>query len=212
MNNSFTLPNNNKKVSSIFNLSNYTLTNSEKNVLEKGLNFCPSVKDINKLSILEDTYKFCRKMRLKEHFYTDKETQQENNNPLRETCNDRCAMKHPYTNPYYQPPHNQSKSLETYLETIKNEIINLCNTEKFTQKNITEEERIALSNLSKNENIIIKKADKGGKTVILNKDDYIKKCLEQLNDQTFYKPLSENITAQISTQIKQEIGSLKSKK
>ena len=38
------------------------------NLLEKGLNFCPPTKDVNKEEILDDVYNYCRNIRLKDHF------------------------------------------------------------------------------------------------------------------------------------------------
>ena len=56
----------------IHNLSKVTLTLLEKQVLEKGLNFCPTTKDIDTEKLLDDLYFFCRKLRLKEHFHNQK--------------------------------------------------------------------------------------------------------------------------------------------
>ena len=44
------------------------MTETEKSVLEKGLNFGVTEKHINKESLLEDVYKFSRKLRLREFF------------------------------------------------------------------------------------------------------------------------------------------------
>ena len=49
----------------IYNISSTQLTSTEKNVLEKGLNFCPVNKDLNKKNLIDDVYAFCRKIRLK---------------------------------------------------------------------------------------------------------------------------------------------------
>jgi len=96
--------------SSIYNISDTSLTHSEKSVLEKGLNFCPSTKDLNKLRLMEDTYKFCRKMRLREYFYKDETTLTTTEVSPDNSTIDRCNMKHQFKNPYFQPPKTQSET------------------------------------------------------------------------------------------------------
>ena len=51
----------------VISLSSIPLTNSETNLLSKGLKFCPKPK-INKEEILEDLEEFVRKITWKEHF------------------------------------------------------------------------------------------------------------------------------------------------
>jgi len=71
----------------------------------------------------------------------------------------------------------------------------------FTHNNLSLIHQEALVDLKKNENIVIKPADKGGSIVILNKDDYICKALEQLNNKTYYTELLHNSTQGINTSI-----------
>ena len=52
----------------IQNLSSVSLSPAEISVLEKGLNFCPTVKAPNAERLLDDIYFFCRKLKLKEYF------------------------------------------------------------------------------------------------------------------------------------------------
>ena len=54
------------------------------------------------------------------------------------------------------------------------------------------EERTALKSLSERDDIIIQNADKGGKIVLMNCDEYNRKCEEDLSNITFYKKLKEN--------------------
>ncbi len=48
----------------------------------------------------------------------------------------------------------------------------------------------ALLNLWQDETIVIKQADKGGALVIQNKTDYVAECLQQLEDERYYKAVS----------------------
>ena len=50
------------------NLSSAKLTESEKSLLSKGLNFCPQPKSYDKGKLVEDTKVFTRRMRFKSHF------------------------------------------------------------------------------------------------------------------------------------------------
>ena len=52
----------------IFHLSNRVLTDTENNVLEKGLDFAPIHKKLNKPELRSDFNEFCRRMHLKWHF------------------------------------------------------------------------------------------------------------------------------------------------
>ncbi|CAF1474707.1 unnamed protein product [Rotaria sordida] len=84
---------------------------------------------------------------------------------------------------------------------LKNDIPNLSN-----------EENIAISNLLNDKSIIICKADKGNATVILNRDDYIKKGNELLNDKKIFKKISSNLTEKREKSLIEFLLKLKRKK
>ena len=54
----------------VVNLSNRTITDTERSVLELGLTFCPSQKNFNKEKLSLDLFHFIRRLKLREHFYT----------------------------------------------------------------------------------------------------------------------------------------------
>lgn len=58
---------------------------------------------------------------------------------------------------------------------------------KFIDKHILNEFKECKMFLRNNDNVIVTKADKGQTTVIMDKDDYIQKMIESLNDQLTYK-------------------------
>ncbi|CAF1234320.1 unnamed protein product [Rotaria sordida] len=66
--------------------------------------------------------------------------------------------------------------------------------------NIDVKERKALKELKNMENIVITQADKGGKVVVMNKQDYIKKIEEILKDKNIYEEVA-NPTNLIKTKI-----------
>ncbi|CAF1253614.1 unnamed protein product [Didymodactylos carnosus] len=70
------------------------------------------------------------------------------------------------------------------------------NTEKILKhaiSNLSKEETEAIT-LSKDSNLVISKVDKGNAIVVLNKDDYLSKAQELLNDQSAFKKLNSNLT------------------
>lgn len=60
--------NSNAKVCPVLNVSSVSLTESETSLLSKGLNFCPTPREVNERAVREDTRAFFRRLRLKEHF------------------------------------------------------------------------------------------------------------------------------------------------
>ena len=53
----------------ISNLSNRSISETEKTVLELGLTFCPSQKNLNKEQLTLDFYHFIRRLKLQEYFH-----------------------------------------------------------------------------------------------------------------------------------------------
>ena len=170
----------------IVNLSKKKLTSSEQSVLEKGLNYGITEKKINKDSLLDDVYKFQRKLKLKEYFSQSEKPQSEENSNDQEGRSD---MKGVLKNPYWNPPKITPKSLNVYISAVKNSITRLIKKADYTsiRNNLTDDERIALRNLKEQNEMIIQQADKGGKIVLMDKDDYLKTCQDMLEDTTFYQ-------------------------
>jgi len=191
----------------IHNISGFLLNHEEISVLEKGLNFCPTTKDLNQEELLDDLFSFCRKQRLKHHFHNN-ETSINNKNDLQE---ERCELKSVTKNPYFNPPTDTCPKLESYLSCIKTDITNLLNQPQKTKTNLTVEERLALQNLSSNSNLIIKKADKGGKIVIMERELYINNCEKQLNDTEFYEKITNDPTKNYCEHLQNEFQDMKTK-
>ena len=57
--------------------------------------------------------------------------------------------------------------------------------------NITTPQRQALSNLKSRQEIIIKPADKGGQIVLQDRTNYVLEATRQLNDISYYRPLTQ---------------------
>ena len=98
------------------------------------------------------------------------------------------------TSPEAKDPH-----LSSYLNAIRNDIQNDFRTSstKKSRPNLTIKETQALRSLQNDDSIQIKPADKGGAIVLMDKDTYINKCYDHLNDTTTYKKISIIVSTQI---------------
>ncbi|KAL5015231.1 hypothetical protein ScPMuIL_009501 [Solemya velum] len=115
-----------------------------------------------------DVQKFCRKLRLREFFGYDTST---DNSLVRNKSN-------------WAPNRGRDSHLDCFIDTITK--FPVTNSKNFKQ-NISKAEQRALEKLKQDETIVIKEADKGGAIVIMDKDYYREKVLDQLNDGIFYK-------------------------
>ena len=140
------------------NLSKKVLTTSEVSLLEKGLNFGITEKTINKESLLDDVYKFQRKLKLKEYFsHSEKKSQDVPDEVNSEDEKERSDMSGVLKNPYWNPPKITPKSLNVYISAVKNSIVRLIkkSEDTYIKKNLTEDERSALRNLKEQNEVII---------------------------------------------------------
>ena len=198
-----------KLSSIIFNISKTTLSTSEKSVLEKELNFCPSTPSLDKNRLLDDIFEFCRKIRLNEFFQRKKAKDENESTPDTSKILERTDMSTKLKNPFFNPPYSHSENLNLYLASIKNSITELCKKPFIFKHNITEDEQIALNNLKSRDNIVIQRADKGGKTVIMEKTDYVTECEKQLNNTEFYRKVDSSLIDKNNQLIKMNISRLK---
>ena len=75
--------------------------------------------------------------------------------------------------------------------------------------NITSGEQNALKALKGDDSILIVPADKGRSTVVINKDDYVNKVTEHLNDETTYREVASNPTNTLQNKVNTELKRLK---
>ena len=168
----------------VINLSNVSLTDSQLRVLEKGITFVPTPDKIDLGEIHYDVSRFLRRIKLKVHFYDDREanSQVENQNDFFNQVPPALFKFKPKSN--WVPP-NQNPTVSAFCDNVKRDLLKISpnSADKF---NLTNEEFRALSDLKKNPDIIIKKADKGSSIVVMNKGDYINEGLRQLSDNRYY--------------------------
>ena len=139
----------------IKNLSNLELTNDQINLLSRGLKFVPTPitnETALRKQLLTDFKDFARRMRL-QFIYHGKD---KNIHPF-------------YVKSNWEPPVQQSVTLESYLEEIKIQLAHTPITKPIP--NLPLNERKAITELKYNSEIKVKKADKGTTTVIINNLD-----------------------------------------
>ncbi|CAF5049984.1 unnamed protein product, partial [Rotaria sp. Silwood1] len=108
---------------------------------------------------------------------------------------------------------NCEKALFSTPTLIKNAAISEVST--FIQKwkkprkfNMNNEEIKILNEIKQIQDIVIVQADKGGKIVIMDKNDYIDKIEEKLNDKNVYKRINKDPTATIKAEISKKVTKL----
>ena len=191
----------------ILNISNSTLNINEQNVLEKGLNFCPTVKLPDKMRVLDDLYRFCRKLKLKEYFYNPdlkKVADETDKNP-----DEKCDIHMNTSNRYFHPPRDPSNALATYISAIKHDVTDMINKPNHLKSNLTNEERDGIASLKKRKDVLIQSADKGGKVVVMDRQQYIKMCEEDLSNKEYYEELSSDPTKEYVNEIVNTIKDLR---
>ena len=172
---------------SIVNLSNHTLTDSERSILRRGMKFCPTPQSQNENERKSDLHEFCRKLRLKEHFGN---CNYESNSVVRQRTG-------------WSPDSGKNDVLDSVISYLK--IQPPSELKGKPKYNISLNERKSLQSLSSNKNLIIKEADKGSAVVLMNATFYEQKILEILNNSKEYKRVPKDMDVNTMNKIKRLI-------
>ena len=154
----------------VFNLSKKVLSQTEINVLEKGLGFSPNQSFINETDLRRDFNEFSRKMRCKWYFRNKTQSSKE--------------IPTFHSKSTWNPPKG-SPALELFLNKTEQNLFSvlLGKTEEF---NLSREEYLTMRNLEDDRNVIIKPADKGSAVVIWDQNGYLKEAEKQLSGKSTY--------------------------
>lgn len=140
----------------VHNISSFSLTETELNVLNKGLGFCPK-EHMNELILKQDIYRFYRHISLKAFFSTKPNGQQHDLLPLSIKILD-LRVKSCTT------PPTSCSAVKVFINKVD------CHIKSFlgdrskidhTPNNLTKEELEAVSSLSARRDILIKPVNKG---------------------------------------------------
>ena len=174
----------------ITNLSTYTLSVHEENVLKKGLSFVPVYKK-EPHDYVTSTNAFLKKLETSAFFSRPGQIARD------KFARDKFWIK----NKHWEAPTPQ---LPEYRQ-LRDEMLEYSHaTNSLTdtiEDNMLPEENAALNQLLYNKEITIKPADKGGSIVIMDTKNYIKTALEHLEDTTIYKRMNRDETKDIATLI-----------
>ena len=166
----------------IVNLSAIELTQSETNLLRRGLNFCPTPPPPKPEDLDKDIDAFARRINLKEYHAPENIDEIEQDSSHHYTVLEKLNKKDSQV--YYRP--SREPYLNSYVAKLRQDIRErLTYNHRFQRDNLNKRERVALKRLSSNKDIIIKPADKGGATVILDTGDYIAEAMRQLNNEEY---------------------------
>ena len=173
---------------------NLNLSEAEKSVLQKGLNFIPIKPTTDEFTSKEDCEKFYRRLRLKAFFH-DKdhdsseqsiENQDQQNGEIVSEPKEELVFEQ--LNPKkstWVPPPGKFSSLDHYIQRCRTEIAQLDFRKRIRNQNLTREELNALKSLRNRTDIVIKPADKGGAVVVWDRDMYLEEAYKQLSDDRF---------------------------
>ena len=169
----------------VINLSNYQLSETELNVLNKGLTFIPTKKNISHTPILEAGTRFGRRLKIGYHFRKSKL---------------KLGPEKFIPKSNWEP---SDKSIHSdVINTIK-EIHNDLSKLKVPahKENLSKSEATVLKKLKQNPEIVLKPADKGSATVILDRENCVAEGNRQLNNPNHYMRLDQPIFQTTSKKI-----------
>lgn len=192
----------------MLNLSSRKLSDDEYLLLGKGLKFCPKTKSHDRVKLAEEIFKYTRRLRLKEYFYSLSSENNDANN-----TDDQNRFNLPFINnkgSTFTPSSGRDIYLDFYISAVTQEILQNEKSKKYFS-NISKKELESLKRLSHDKEIIIKKADKSSTIVIMNRADYENEVNRQLHDNTYYEQLHDDPRNTIEKRITESMNSLESK-
>lgn len=184
--------------SCIVNLSSTVLSDEEISVLSRGLSFCPATGGFSEFELMKDLDNFARSLRLREYFHG----RDDSNHTSKAVPS--CKR--------WTPPTQRDKCLDLYINAVQRDVLEASRNQACFKRNLNPKETLAIKKLESRDSIVIKPADKGGAVVVLNKTDYLKEAMRQLNDQSFYKRLDEDPTEHFKSLITSALTALASEK
>ena len=175
------------------------ISDAEKSLLSKGLNFVPITKKSDEFDTKRDSELFFRRIRLKAFFSDNNSSQQPAKDPF-ELLSKRKSV--------WTPPDNQFASVDLFIEKCRNDVNKINFDQKLRHSNLPKEEWTALRSLRSRSDIVIKPADKGGALVVWRADLYKEEALRQLSDVNFYQEIDCDITSANQQKVKDTVKNL----
>ena len=160
----------------ILNLSSYSLSKNQKNILIKGLKYTTTPKR-NIIELKRDVVEFTRKLRLIEIFSSEE----------KEIKNEVHISLVKAKSSFHLPP-NRNACLDKTTDFLQKQTFETSCSNKSSLTKAEWKDLLALKN---NSELIIKEADKGGCVVLMNKPYYKRIIFQHLNDANTYQKTDE---------------------
>ena len=181
-------------ISTVVNLSDFILTETQTEVLGMGLNFIPTPPCVDGDAIQESVRKFTRQMHLRYFFHGSQKTKEIEK----------------FTNKSTWEPPVKEDSIVTELDDLQN-CIAVVSTPNNQGINMTKRQINAIKSLKENKDIIIKPADKGSATVVMSTNNYIGEANRQLANALHYAPANETIAPRTAAKLSSVLNTLQRK-
>ena len=186
------------------NRSTQDLSSSELTLLDKGLAFVPTEQTPNKHRLLQEFDAFTRRLRIQTLANRWQELHHETDDGNGEDSHV-TDKPHPFRmKSNWNPPITKNQALEAYITNTRKLLTDTRST-KHIHHNLSRHEKTALKKLAHRDDIIVKKADKGSMVVIEDRQTYIEKGLDQVQDLQTYQHLDTDPTECITRQINQTV-------
>ena len=212
---SHTIDSSNKRSRCVVNLSSRPLTETETNVLSKGLKFCPTPGEPDMYNIHQDLREYFRRLRLRAYFFDDNPSPTPTQNTImnyfsqNSEKSEEINLKKFKAKSTWEPPDQyRDPVVETFCKSVQEEVSKFKPREPRI-KNITLDEKNAIKALQNDQNIVIKKADKGSAIVVMDRCDYITEAERQLNDIDFYQKTPTDLTTKHVGEIREFLLTMK---
>ena len=190
----------------IHNLSTYTFTTEELELLNKGLSYAPTIQTSQQqqIQLLKQYDEFAKSVRstFMQHSKKSSKVTITLNPP--QSANIYRPMKfipkehRQYATDYYSEIHHVEYYIEQTKRNVNDELPQILHQTNRATNN--EQKTIAILKKSRTK-ITIKPADKNLGTVILDTDDYIKQCMTVLSDTNTYRQAQSFPCRQIHTEL-----------
>jgi hypothetical protein len=190
-----------------------SLSTAEINLLNRGLNFCPTSQP-NQLNIYKSLSDLERKLKLRYHYYRPPVEQNDDTVPHVQDAGLSAFHREIPSNSSFVPD-TFDKAIPTFIRCVREEVERDLVRSPATlgrlakpRHNLRDAECRAMSSLRKRDDIVIKPSDKGNCVVILPADVYRSKCLEQLSDQKYYEEVSLSRYEKLKLEVRSRIRAI----
>jgi hypothetical protein len=199
------------KYPAVYNIAETYLTTPEKELLQKGLKFCPNNDKPIHSDYLASIDELHRKLLIKGYFMAQDTSDTSDDNQQQNQSPDSKFVKINTPKSNWKPSFGQQRkipiAIRVFAEDIRDTLKKISKPSGTYKNNLNKRQNIALRKLQANKNIIIRQADKGSGVVVMTKDQYKNEILRQLNNQDHYEKLDVDTSNLIRNNIQQATSS-----